>query len=194
MSKEVSVLFTRKDSYYNSIECCDCYDIERNALTFTGGNPVIAHPPCRSWGRLRHFAKPLPGEKALAVWAVYMVRECGGVLEHPASSMLWRELNLPLGAQKDKYGGFTIDIDQFWFGHKARKKTWLYVCGINRQDVPAVPLKFGRATHTISTFSKLKNPTLRRPQVTKKEREYTPPDLAEWLVDLALLIGKNQQP
>ena len=30
----------------------DCWDIERNALNWPGGNPIVAHPPCRAWGQL----------------------------------------------------------------------------------------------------------------------------------------------
>ena len=45
---KVAVLFARKDSIYKEFEQCDVYDIERNALTFSGGIPIIAHPPCRS--------------------------------------------------------------------------------------------------------------------------------------------------
>ncbi|MWL55341.1 hypothetical protein GQL84_23735, partial [Escherichia coli] len=59
---------------------CDVFDIERDARTFAGGMPVVAHPPCRAWGRLRKFAKPRPDEKALALFAVAQVRAFGGVL------------------------------------------------------------------------------------------------------------------
>jgi hypothetical protein len=58
----VSALFVRKDSIYKELGV-DCWDAERNALNWPGGNPLIAHPPCRAWGQLSHWAKPLPGEK-----------------------------------------------------------------------------------------------------------------------------------
>jgi len=87
----VSVLFARQDSIYKTLTDCDVWDIERDALKWPGGNPIIAHPPCRAWGSLRHFAKPRPGERELALWAVKQVRAEGGVLEHPARSLLWAE-------------------------------------------------------------------------------------------------------
>jgi len=76
--KPVAVLFARSDSVYKSLPGCDVYDIDRDAMTFEGGMPVIAHPPCRSWGRLAHRANPRPGERKLALWAVDQVRQWGG--------------------------------------------------------------------------------------------------------------------
>jgi len=91
----VAVLFARADSNYKLIPGCDVWDRERDARNWPGGAPVIAHPPCRAWGRLRQFAKPRDGEKELAPLAVAHVRHWGGVLEHPASSSLWAHCALP---------------------------------------------------------------------------------------------------
>lgn len=179
-----AILFARRDSIYKTLDL-DVYDIDRDARSFPGGDTVIAHPPCRAWGRLRHFAKPRLDEKELAIFAVKMVRKWGGVLEHPASSTLWQELNLPLGNRTDEFGGYTIDIDQFWFGHKAKKKTWLYIVGVNRQDLPPIPLKFDAITHVVNTSKRDSN----LKEITKKEREATPILLANWLVDVAKLAS-----
>ena len=56
----VAVLFVRSDSVYKQMADVDCYDIDRDARTWPGGCPVVAHPPCRAWGLLRQFAKPRP--------------------------------------------------------------------------------------------------------------------------------------
>lgn len=85
----VAALFVRADSIYKTMPGVDAWDIERDARKWPGGCPVVAHPPCRAWGRLRQFAKPRPDEKDLAPWAVEKVRRWGGVLEHPANSSLW---------------------------------------------------------------------------------------------------------
>ena len=85
----VAVLFARSDSVYKTLPGCDVYDMERDARIYDGPHPVVAHPPCRAWGRLRVFASPRPDERNLARLAVAMVREFGGVLEHPAGSTLW---------------------------------------------------------------------------------------------------------
>lgn len=79
---DIAVLFVRADSIYKTIPGCDCYDAERDALTWPGGMPVIAHPPCRTWGRLKAFATAAPeGEHALGLWAISQVRKWGGVAD-----------------------------------------------------------------------------------------------------------------
>ncbi|HVZ17910.1 MAG TPA: hypothetical protein VG897_12380, partial [Terriglobales bacterium] len=80
--RDVAILFARQDSNYKAMTGTDVFDIDRDARTFAGGMPVVAHPPCRMWGRLRQFAKGRPDEKALGIWAVDQVRTWGGVLEH----------------------------------------------------------------------------------------------------------------
>lgn len=82
----VAVLFARADSVYKTLPGTDVWDAARDARNWPGGVPVVAHPPCRAWGRLAHMAKPKPDEKDLARWAVAQVRRFGGVLEHPAAS------------------------------------------------------------------------------------------------------------
>lgn len=183
MKKTVTALFTRQDSIYKTLGI-ECYDIERDALTWEGGNACIAHPPCRAWGRLRKFAKPRPGEKELAIWAVEMVRENGGVLEHPESSTLWKELQLPKGSERDKWGGYTLSIDQHWFGHEARKRTWLYIAGCAPKDIPPYDIMWQLPGKVVSN-SKRKGETGWRPELAKSERERTPPKLAKWLIETA---------
>ena len=80
---QIAVLFARADSNYKQLPECDVWDAERDARNWPGGCQVVAHPPCRAWGRLRHFAKPRDDEKDLARFAVAQVRKWGGVLEHP---------------------------------------------------------------------------------------------------------------
>lgn len=183
---KVAVLFARRDSIYKTIPGCDVWDIDRNALNWPGGTPIVAHPPCRAWANLAHMAKPRPGEKELAIWAVDQVRKWGGVLEHPALSKLWTAAQLPEPGQRDKWGGWTLPILQFWWGHRAEKATRLYICGTAPADIPAMPLKIGYATHVVNTGHGVrKGHHAFRPHCTKREREATPPALAAWLVELA---------
>jgi len=177
----VAVLFARADSYYKSLPGCDVWDIDRDARRWPGGCPVVAHPPCRAWGRLRHFARPRDGERELALWAVDQVRRWGGVLEHPASSLLWPAAALPKPGQRDEWGGWTLPVIQWWWGHRAEKPTLLYIVGSEPKDILPIPLKIGEATHVIQSRKRCGY----RPHVTKAEREHTPPALAEWLVELA---------
>ena len=177
----VTVLFARRDSIYRTMPGCDVFTLERDARTYAGSNAVIAHPPCRSWGRLRAFSKPQPGERALSLFAVDTVRRCGGVLEHPAHSSLWPTAHLPRPGATDAWGGWCLSIDQHWFGHRAAKATWLYIVGCRPSAIPPVPLRFEAITHLIGTNRR----TRRLPEVTKAEREHTPPALAQWLFELA---------
>lgn len=182
--KQVAVLFARADSVYKTLPGCDAWDIDRDARLWPGGGPVVAHPPCRAWGRLRQFAKPRVGEKELGIHAVGRVREFGGVLEHPAESTLWAACGLPRPGQfPDEYGGYAIEVQQFHFGHRAEKATWLYIVGCDPEDLPPIPVRAGRATHCVRPTKAYP----RLPSITKREREATPPAFAEWLVAIARL-------
>lgn len=183
---KAAVLFARSDSIYKTIPGLDVYDMDRDARSYSGGLPVIAHPPCRAWGRLRKFAKPRSDEKDLAFFAVDQVRKNGGVLEHPESSSLWAAADLPRPASNrieiDAYGGWTLAIAQFWFGHRAMKRTWLYIVGVPPAHIPNFPLVLGDATHLISApcrrgngYRPKKGDRAWRPEVTEAEREHTPP-------------------
>jgi len=167
----VSVLFARSDSCYFDL-VADVWDLPRDARGYVGTNPVVAHPPCRGWGRLSHLAKPRADEKSLGLFAVDAIRRCGGVLEHPHASKLWVAAQLPPAGTIDAWGGFTLLVDQGWFGHAAPKPTWLYICGIARGDVPYIPVQLQRAAGR----------TLR---LSPAERERTPPKFARFLVEIA---------
>lgn len=168
----VAVLFARADSHYKAMPGCDVWDAERDARKWPGGAPVVAHPPCRAWGRYKTWAKPRPDEKQLAVWAVAQVREWGGVLEHPATSELWEHQGLPKPGQRDSWGGWTLPVYQSWWGHRAPKATFLYVRGCEPRNAPEIPYQLGI-------------PPGRIENMCKAEREKTPADFAAWLVQLA---------
>lgn len=182
-SAAVAALFVRSDSIYKRLPGVDAWDAERDARAWPGGVPCVAHPPCRGWGRMRQFAsKVRPDEKALGPWAVERVRAHGGVLEHPFDSTLWPHCGLPVpGAVPDAWGGYSIEVDQFHWGHKARKRTWLYIVGVAPDDLPALPQRKGNPTHCVrppKTYPRL-------PCITKAEREHTPHELSRWLVEVA---------
>lgn len=156
-----TVLFTRKNSIYKKLGC-DCWDIDRDARLYLGNGKVIAHPPCRAWGRFAHRSKHTDDEKQLALWTLNHIRAFGGIMEHPATSQVWRWLK-----PNDK----TIVIDQLWFGHRAQKRTRLFYNKVGKP--PLMPLEWG---HT---------PTPERPVefMSQAEREATPMRFAQYLLD-----------
>jgi len=131
--------------------------------------PVIAHPPCRGWGRYHYLAKIAPGELDLGLFAADVVRSVGGVLEHPQYSKLWGAAGLPAPGEVDAFGGFTLPILQSWFGHAAPKPTWLYICGVELADLPYFLPCLDVAVGRIEKMS-------------QAQRESTPLDLAKWLL------------
>lgn len=175
----VAALFVRSDSCYFELGA-DCWDKQRDARSYTGPGPVIAHPPCRGWGRLRHWAKPRPDEKALALFAVDTVRRCGGVLEHPHGSTLWHAKQLPLpGHGPDAWGGWTLLVDQGWWGHAAPKPTYLYIVGCTREDIGELPVQLRRAAGRTMSLS-------------PADRERTPPLFAQFLLRVASMCAGSQ--
>ena len=166
---DVAALFVRASSHYKTISGVDCYDFQRDALTWPGGVPGVFHPPCRAWAGLSQFAKPRPGERELAFWAMAMCRRFGGVVEHPFASRLWAESECGSFGVRDRFGGVLIPFYQSWFGHRAQKKSCLYVVG----SLPVLP------------DSSPLLPTVTVENMGRPERERTPPALSRWLVDVA---------
>ena len=121
----------------------------------------------------------------MAIWAVAQIRRYGGILEHPQQSTLFKTLGMPLKpTERDSFGGFIRVVNQHWWGHRARKATTLYLCGIEPSDVPAFPLPMTEPTHTVGLFSKRDRATC-KPSISKPEFESTPPAFARWLVETA---------
>ena len=181
----VAVLFARADSHYKALAGVDVWDEARDARGWPGGAPVVAHPPCRLWAKLRQFSKASDPamERQLAVDAVRRVQRFGGVLEHPAASTLWAHMGLPTpGRAPDQFGGWTAEVRQCDWGHKAEKLTWLYIVGCHPDELPPMPPR-GEPTGVIKPQRGV--PRDGRKIVTKAEREHTPPAFAAWLVDLA---------
>ena len=194
----VAVLFARTDSNYKGLPNVDVWDVDRDARNYDGPFPVIAHPPCRSWGRLRAFAKPRSDERNLARLAVALVREFGGVLEHPAGSTLWSAQGLPKPGGRDAWG-WTLAAPQKWWGHRAEKATWFYIVGCDPRDIPDMPIVLGKAEGRIRLDMRRSDGSHIHkgdhdyvPRLSSAENEHTPPALAQWLVELAGKCGDTQ--
>ena len=162
-----------------------CWGVERDGKSYAGDAPVVAHPPCKTWGKFAWRVAELDwAGHTCGPAAVAQVRKNGGVLEHPVGSGLWRECGLPMpGDPPDDHGGYTIQVNQCDWGHPALKPTLLYIVGVERDALPPMP-EPRQPTHCI--VRKRSNPhTL--PELSKKRRHITPPAFAWWLVTIASL-------
>jgi hypothetical protein len=163
-SMMVAALFVRKDSIYKTMPGVDAWDKDRDARNWPGGDTIVAHPPCAQWGRMSQWAHNKPAEKALALLALDLVDRWGGVVEHPVTSRLWKHC--------EGRPGWLYAVDQRWFGHRAIKRTMLYVRGITPRQLPPICYSMSAADQPVQNMG-------------KAERERTPPDMANWLVETA---------
>lgn len=167
------------------------YDEARDARTYAGPWPVVAHPPCGPWGRLKHLCTKQPA------WcgphAVATVRRWGGVLEHPAGSTLWRACSLPRpGELPDAHGGSSYAVRQVSWGHGCIKPTWLYVVGVAWRWMVATQRSGGTPTHRLTNGPR--GPSARGDLIraSAEQRRRTPIAFAEWLISLAAQARRTE--
>jgi hypothetical protein len=144
MTVRVAALFVETGGVYFNLPHVDPWDITRDARTYAGPYPVVAHPPCERWGRFWHGSTRKPHQYKLGddggcfAAAIAAVRKFGGVLEHPADSHAWDAFGLAPPARgcgwrgADDGEGWTCYVEQAHYGHFARKPTWLYAVGVDR--------------------------------------------------------------
>lgn len=192
----IAALFVAADSIYKQLGC-DCYDKQRNALTYAGNSPVVAHPPCQLWGK---FAKVnykrwggehnKPGNDGGCFrFALDTVNRCGGVLEHPAETYAWLTHGLPypgLGWTRWKQG-WVCEVWQSAYGHRANKRTWLYCSGSDSPLHPRWERPIG--THQVG-FHDQRGKAANKPTLSKREANATPPAFAHYLLELAATCAK----
>ena len=176
--RRVAVLCAARNSVYHQMEDVDVYDLDRDARTFPGGLPVVAHPPCRAWSAYcAHQAKPEPGEKELGIWCCEQLRQHGGVLEQPAHSRLFAAAKLPIPGLRTGHL-WSLAVRQSWWGHPVHKATWLCFSRINQSDVE-VPLRLRDTRGDRRGWQVM----------SKNQRSATCPEFADWLVNIARIAG-----
>ena len=179
----VAALYVDPKGPYMDMEGVDPWTLERDARLYEGPHPVVAHPPCADWSRLRGMAKHVEGRKGCAPRAVEQVRAFGGVLEHPAFSHLWHHMGMPRpGEFADEWGGWSLAVEQVSWGHRARKPTWLYIVGVHPKSVNT--RSGGTPTHIVTSSRKRRDgQELKR--LSGIGRRLSPPAFASWLVSVA---------
>jgi hypothetical protein len=165
----------------------DCWDETRDARLYPGPGPVVAHPACGPWGRLRWKCGPaLLAQEELGPIAMAQVRRWGGVLEHPKHSRLWKTYHLPLpGDPPDAWGGVTLEVEQYLWGHRAVKPTWIYA--VRCASIPPIPTPTGPRPPSGGRAATQRDRSARSmlERLPKTQRHLTPPAFATWLVALA---------
>ena len=143
----VAALYVEAGGCYAGLPGVDLWDEARDARTYAGPYPVVAHPPCQRWGRFWHGSTRKPHQFKLGddggcfAAALHAVRQFGGVLEHPADSHAWRWFGLTppprhVGWRPAGNGhGFTCYVEQGHYGHMSRKPTWLYAIGCDLPEL-----------------------------------------------------------
>ncbi len=201
----VAVLFARADSVYKTLPECDVYDEARDARTWPGGTPVVAHPPCKRWSSLNNLVLVRYPHRAaefahgndggLFSLALAAVRRWGGVLGHPSQSRAWRKFDLPRPArgvwQRGICGGWCIELDQAAFGHVARKRTWLYAVTDDPPPAPPAPEHNGRVVRVYrkrledGSWIRGNAAAVDSSEISHAAAEHSPVAFAIWLVELA---------
>lgn len=195
----VAALYVDRCGPYFDMQGVDPWGIDRDARTYAGPWPVVAHPPCGPWGALRHLHVPgrdRRNDADCGPIAFDQVRRFGGVLEQPAGSLLFQKCGAqPPSIREDQYGGRTIEVCQVEWGHPARKRTWIYMVGIGGlPEIWLPPFPGRQPTHWVSGGRDPNRKNGRRgggivPAGIKvcsaQQRRRTPPLFAEFLVGLA---------
>jgi hypothetical protein len=147
----IAALYVATNGPYYGLEGVDPHDEQRDARSYSGPHPVVAHPPCQRWGKMfagspsviakTGIRKVLGDDGGCFAAALYAVRRFGGVLEHPWGSHAWQHfgLNKPPRTggwvQADEKGGWTCCVEQGRYGHYAPKPTLLYAVGCDLPEL-----------------------------------------------------------
>lgn len=198
--RTVAALYVLRDGVYSGRPDVEAWDATRDARTYGGPWPVVAHPPCERWGRYWHGGpsarvRRVKGDDGgCFAAALAAVRQWGGVLEHPEASSAWRVfgLNAPPRSggwvNADFCGGWTCCVEQGHYGHRARKATWLYMVGAAPPE-----LRWGSSPAAVRLDEGFHSAEERRraiktgicQRLSARQRAATPPEFAELLLSIA---------
>jgi hypothetical protein len=195
----IAALYVEKNGCYFGMPDVDPWDKDRDARTYPGPWPVVAHPPCDRWCQMAPVNQARYGHRVgddggCFASALASVRSWGGVLEHPALSLAWSAFDLPRpsygGWTRAFCGGWVAHVDQRNYGHRATKGTWLYAYNC---DLPS--LQWGRGPAPEAWISadrpRAVLAAMGIAQLSKKEAKATPEKFRNILIGMAK--GAEQQ-
>lgn len=196
----VAALFVATNGCYFGLPDVDPWDEARDARLYAGPHPVVAHPPCERWGRYwsggpSARVRRLKGDDAgCFASALASVRRWDGVLEHPEASHAWKAHGLlapPWSGGWVNAGdgrGWTCCVSQGFYGHRARKMTWLYASGVElpslRWGAPDGLARLDEGFHSKEERRRaIRTGVCQRLSV--KQRKATPPEFRDLLLSIA---------
>jgi len=195
----ITALFVEDGGVYCDRAGIDPWTIERDARTYRGPYRVIAHPPCKRWGRywsggpsakVRRKLGDDDGCFAAALWAV---RTFGGVIEHPEASKAWDWFGIARPNRRggwthaDAYDGRSCCVEQGHYGHRARNATWLYAVGCAPLEMewgPSRGVRLDCGFHSAEERAAAPVSERARERESAKQRLATPGPFADLLIRL----------
>ena len=198
VSVTVAALYVDPAGVYAGLDDVELWDEQRDARTYNGPWPVVAHPPCNKWSPLAYINQSrlqdyrVGDDGGCFHAALSALRLFGGVLEHPAESVAWAFFYLPR-PQRDHWqatihGGWVTEVDQGAYGHRARKRTWLYYVG--DEAPPELDWREAESDAIVSGFLHHAGTDESR-RVRPREASSTPPAFRDVLVGMARLADGN---
>jgi hypothetical protein len=191
---QVAALFIDPKGPYVEMPNVDVWDELRDARKYAGPYPVVAHPPCSNWSNMAPVVQSRRGHRigddgGCFAAAVRAVRKFGGVLEQPAYSRAWNASGLARpgrGAWSYVGDGYVCQVSQSAYGHRARKRTWLYYVG--RLPPPELDWSDPKGEAVVSFCRRRGDGSVwndPRPRLSKREASRTPTRFAEVLIHMA---------
>ena len=197
----VAALYVETGGVYYGLPDVDPWDEQRDARLYAGPYPVVAHPPCNKWSPLAYInQRRIPGYRlgddgGCFKAALTSVCKWGGVLEHPAESVAWRQFGLPrpirevwVAVLSGVGSGWVTEVSQSAYGHRARKRTWLYYVG---PEPPDLDWSEPETDAIVSGFLH-RTGTDESRRVRPREASATPPAFRDVLLDMARSAAKDR--
>lgn len=192
MTQTVAALFVDPRGIYAGLPDVDVWGIDRDARNYAGPHPVVAHPPCSLWCQMAKVNQARYGHRVGAddgrfASALRSVNRWGGVLEHPALTHAWGFFSLQTpkrGSWQETLpasGGraWVTEVSQSAYGHRARKRTWLYFVGNSRP--PPLDWHEPKGTAWVGNDGSANA----KPMLSKREASATPVAFRDALLELA---------
>jgi len=199
----IAALFVDRRGPY-ARDAFDWWDVARDARLYDGPHRVIAHPPCKRWGRYwsggpsAKVRRKLGDDSGCFASALASVRRWGGVLEHPEASHAFATHGLVRPPRTGGWvasgeGGWVCCVEQGHYGHAARKATWLFVYtggvapGNLRWGPSSGKVRLDPGFHSAAERAAASPERRKIKRLTERERIETPVPFVKLLTRLASL-------